>query len=235
MAQDFNLNRYAGQIQDTDFMDERTLLCAKHVPTEGKVLEIGVWHGKNTQIYKKYSNADFYGIDLALENMAQAMPLLKEAKACDVGQNPIPWEDGSFDCVICTEVIEHVFDTDYLLEQVFRVLKNTGRLIISTPNLASLSNRLMLGLLGWQPIATEVSCRKSNYGNPLRKSLKPAGHIRDFTHAALCDQLKEHGFAIQGEYSIPLIAKQPFALLERLAIRISPALGGNSIVVCTKS
>jgi SAM-dependent methyltransferase len=44
-----------------------------------------------------------------------------------------PFKSASFDCAICSEVIEHVFDPDYFLKETNRVLKKNGRLLISAP------------------------------------------------------------------------------------------------------
>jgi SAM-dependent methyltransferase len=230
----YNETRYTELIQDSDFVLLRTNLCAKYLPNQGNILELGVWHGKNTRIYQKHSRADFYGIDLSLENMKQSISILKEAKACDLNTEKIPWDESTFDCVLCTEVIEHIFNTDFLVEEIHRVLKKDGTLILTTPNLASLSNRILLFFTGWQPFGTEISSRHSNYGNPLRKRLVPAGHIRDFTYSALVELIEANGFTITKKTSIPLIQKQPFAFIEGLACKFFPSLGGNSIVICKK-
>lgn len=45
----------------------------------------------------------------------------------------LPFKDDSFDCVIASEVIEHVYEPDKFLEELFRVVSKGGRMIISTP------------------------------------------------------------------------------------------------------
>jgi len=45
----------------------------------------------------------------------------------------LPVKSNSIDWVICTEVLEHVFDTDKALAELNRVLKHRGRLVLSTP------------------------------------------------------------------------------------------------------
>jgi len=45
----------------------------------------------------------------------------------------IPLEDGSFDTVLCTQVIEHVADHKGVLQEAFRLLKPGGTLILSAP------------------------------------------------------------------------------------------------------
>lgn len=49
-----------------------------------------------------------------------------------------PYEDASFDTIVCSEVIEHLkHDPAHMLAEINRVLKPGGRLILTTPNIAS--------------------------------------------------------------------------------------------------
>lgn len=45
-----------------------------------------------------------------------------------------------FDVVFAGEVIEHVLDTDFFLEQCFKVMCQNGYLLLTTPNLSSFAN-----------------------------------------------------------------------------------------------
>jgi SAM-dependent methyltransferase len=56
---------------------------------------------------------------------------------------PLPFEDGAFDVVWSSEVIEHVADTARWLSEVRRVLAPQGRLLLTTPDHGRL--RLLLG------------------------------------------------------------------------------------------
>ncbi|MGH9084266.1 MAG: methyltransferase domain-containing protein, partial [Acidimicrobiales bacterium] len=46
----------------------------------------------------------------------------------------LPFPDGSFDVVTCDDVIEHVFDQPKLVEELARVTRPGGRLLLVTPN-----------------------------------------------------------------------------------------------------
>ena len=46
----------------------------------------------------------------------------------------LPFEDQAFDCVICSEVIEHVPPEERAFDELIRVLKPGGRLILGTPD-----------------------------------------------------------------------------------------------------
>jgi len=46
----------------------------------------------------------------------------------------LPFKDQTFDVVICREVIEHVPDADATFQEIKRVLRSEGYLLITTPN-----------------------------------------------------------------------------------------------------
>jgi SAM-dependent methyltransferase len=101
----------------------------------------------------------------------------------------LPVAADSVDVVIMSELIEHLVDTDAALEEVRRVLRPGGALLLSTPNLAAWYNRGLLAL-GTQPVFSEVSLR-GIYGRP---GHQVAGHLRLFTRRALTEFLAARGF-----------------------------------------
>jgi len=48
------------------------------------------------------------------------------------GKN-IPFADGHFDSVFCSEVFEHVFELDLIIKEINRVMKNDGKILITVP------------------------------------------------------------------------------------------------------
>ena len=69
---------------------------------------------------------------------------------CDLNQG-FPVQSEAFDLVTAGEVIEHMFDEGMFLQECHRVLKKRGTLILTTPNLAFLVNRLLL-VIGRSPL-----------------------------------------------------------------------------------
>ncbi len=61
-------------------------------------------------------------------------------------EEPLPFEDESFDVVVAFEILEHLFDTKGFLEECRRVLTPGGEILISTPNLNSLVHRVRIAL-----------------------------------------------------------------------------------------
>jgi SAM-dependent methyltransferase len=48
------------------------------------------------------------------------------------GAESLPYADGSFDLVLCTQVLEHVFEPDTVVREVHRVLAPGGLALVST-------------------------------------------------------------------------------------------------------
>jgi dolichol-phosphate mannosyltransferase len=92
----------------------------------------------------------------------------------------LPFRDGSFDCVISAEVIEHLPFDEVLFSEMRRVLRPDGILITGTPDYAT---------LGWRII------------EPIYGLLMPGGykdeHITHYTHQSLAAILNRFGFVIE--------------------------------------
>ncbi len=231
--QDFVKDRYSKPMDGLSFQTNRLKKIRDLIPSDSKVLEVGAWDGSTVRFYKEKSNSQFYGLDLDLDIMANAKKDLVDAKACDLNGGTIPWGDNFFDCVVCGEIIEHIFDTDHLLNELKRVLKPGGKLILSTPNLSSFVNRGFI-LFGLQPLATEVSSRHSHFGNPFRKDRVPAGHIRNFTYRSFKEIVQFHDLEIEAAYSIGFTQKAVFKQLEWLMGALFTSLGSDIILSTRK-
>lgn len=79
--------------------------------------------------FESFSNADYIGIDI--EDSGRPNDMKAPDKFYD-GIN-IPYEDGVFDGILCTQVLEHVEDMDRFLSECNRVTRVDGNLVISVP------------------------------------------------------------------------------------------------------
>jgi ubiquinone/menaquinone biosynthesis C-methylase UbiE len=72
--------------------------------------------------------------DVSAVALERARARLPDAEAAEVEPDaPLPFADGAFDLVVCTETLEHVRDVQLFLSEVRRVLQPGGRLAITTP------------------------------------------------------------------------------------------------------
>jgi SAM-dependent methyltransferase len=113
-------------------------------------------------------------------------------RECDVGVNPLPFETDSFDFVTYTDVIEHhSFSPKRVLEEVHRVLAPGGQLIVTTPNHASIYNRLQL-LFG-----QSVNDSFDYYFDACAPLPVYPGHHREYTRKELTAALQRTGFDVR--------------------------------------
>ena len=94
---------------------------------QGSLLDFGC----GTKPYKPYFTniKEYTGVDFKIEGREEYQ---KEVDVFYDGKT-IPFEDNSFDAILCTEVLEHVFNIEDLLKEFNRVLKENGKAIITTP------------------------------------------------------------------------------------------------------
>lgn len=102
----------------------------QYTPVNGKILDIGcgdMWLSTQLPTYQ------WTGLDASNE--------YSKGKAIvhDIMQHPYPIESESQDTVMCSEVLEHVWDPHKVHSEAMRVLKPGGHYIISTPNFNNLS------------------------------------------------------------------------------------------------
>jgi SAM-dependent methyltransferase len=69
----------------------------------------------------------------------------------DAEKHIYPYDDESFDTVLCCELIEHLFtDPMHMMSEINRILKPGGHLVLTTPNIGSL-RAVSAILLGYHP------------------------------------------------------------------------------------
>jgi glycosyltransferase involved in cell wall biosynthesis len=92
----------------------------------------------------------------------------------------LPFKDASFDCVISSQVIEHLAYDEVLFSEMRRVLRAGGILIVGTPDYAT---------IGWRII------------EPAYRFLLPGGyadeHITHYTRENLTEIVTRHGFTVE--------------------------------------
>jgi 2-polyprenyl-3-methyl-5-hydroxy-6-metoxy-1,4-benzoquinol methylase len=106
------------------------------------------------------------GVRVIAQDTADTMhlPLLQErferervgGQIVDDVSVPLPYDDATFDAIVCCEMLEHLpFNTVRLVRELRRILKPQGFAFLTVPNQASAKRRLQL-LLG-RPIRENMS------------------------------------------------------------------------------
>ena len=96
----------------------------------------------------------------------------------DVETMELPLEPGSFDVVLCGDVVEHLRDPVAALARLRPLLKPGGRVVLSTPNIANWAIRL--SLLGGRWRYTD-------------RGILDRSHTHLFTRATLREALEQAG------------------------------------------
>ena len=105
-------------------------------------LDIGCYTGYMTvMIAERYKRV--IGIDILAHNIEIAKSLFArpniEYLVMDALDIKLNFREGTFDCIILTEVLEHLPHPDLLIQACYGLLKRGGIMIVSTPNAFSLS------------------------------------------------------------------------------------------------
>lgn len=100
----------------------------------------------------------------------------------------LPFREQSFDVVICKDILEHLLEPLAVLQEVRRVLKDSGYAVISVPNHFYLPMRLRIAFgkgLIWKSIGSDHSQEYEEWNYM---------HIRFFTYRGFRRFLKAAGF-----------------------------------------
>jgi SAM-dependent methyltransferase len=100
----------------------------RHFAPTAKLLDVGCGTGWLAEHF-----SDYTGIDGAPEAVAAAAERSRNVIAGDV-EEPLPFDDATFDGVVLKDLLEHVADPVAVVREVHRVLKPGGRVFASSPD-----------------------------------------------------------------------------------------------------
>jgi SAM-dependent methyltransferase len=121
-------NPFMDEVLWRELDDSTKSLIEKYVPNDVHVLDVGVGLGR---ILGQVTRFQRYGIDISFDYLKIARD-----KGIEVAFSKIedmPYEDNSFDAIICCDVLEHVIDLHACCLQILRVLKPGGIFIMRVP------------------------------------------------------------------------------------------------------
>ena len=109
-----------------------------------KVIDVGCGGGRHSfEAYRRGADviafdqdaAELQGVSTILRAMAETGEAPASARAETVIGDALalPYPDGTFDCVIASEILEHVRADDTVIDELIRVLKVGGALVVTVP------------------------------------------------------------------------------------------------------
>jgi len=159
-----------------DLHQYRTAVVEETLPESGLVLDIGPGRG---ELFYRSRGCTAFSLDID--------PRTRPAVLGDAER--LPFRDSSLDFIIATEVIEHVRHPKLLLDEIRRAGKPGGTVLLSTPNVAHMTNRLALLLYG-----DFCDDRTLHDGSDV-------GHIHFFTRRYFMAAVRQSGLSIIRDWS----------------------------------
>lgn len=145
----------------------------------------------------------------------------------------IPREENAYDLVICTEVLEHLLWPHRVLQEIGRVLRPEGRVIVGIPNICSISYRVAW-LMGRVPSCAASGNLPSTLGSSAYETIDGGtvgGHVVDFNVQKLKAMFIYCGFAIQEIQGTGLFWKR-----DRIhPSLLPPSLASNVVIAATRA
>lgn len=185
----------------------RTLELVPAARSSGRALELGCYMQITPLLARLRGYRDVRGAHLGpVGNSvwktvdADGVPFDCRVDCFDVERDAFPYEDESFELVLACELIEHMTaDPMHLLIECRRVLEEGARLLVTTPNTASLTSvwRVLHGYDSPQIYG------KYTIPEPGRASEAP--HVREYTAHELRTAVAAAGFEIE------MLATEPIA------------------------
>ncbi len=162
------------------FRDRRTF---SHISEEQIIVDVGCGEGITLEkLVSKFPDRQITGIDYAPENVEVCKEHQLPARVGNV--YALDLDDGSVDCCLFMEVIEHLSDPLKALREIHRIVRQEGLLLIVFPN--DLPFKL-----------ARLACLK------FQEAFAPSGHVKQWTPRGIREAMESTGFAIVDLQCLP--------------------------------
>jgi 2-polyprenyl-3-methyl-5-hydroxy-6-metoxy-1,4-benzoquinol methylase len=191
------------------------------------VLDVGISSGQLAILVRRLFDYEVSGVDIDDRWNARLSSEGIGLKTCDFSKDPIPYDAESFDVILFCETLEHLAVSPYrVLDEVWRVMKEDGVLILSTPNMAALFKRLKL-LVGKNPL------------RPFQKDTRANDHIHEYTRSEITSVIADAKFKLDKLYLSDCWEKtfnnlNPLRLAYKFVVRCIPSFRGCIILRARK-
>lgn len=112
------------------------------IPTSARrILDIGCGSGALGEEVKQRQNCEVIGITYSEAEAKLASQVLDRVLVQDLN-NFSPQELGSFDCIVCSHILEHLYQPQVLLQKLATGFNSEGILVVALPNILFWKQRL---------------------------------------------------------------------------------------------
>jgi ubiquinone/menaquinone biosynthesis C-methylase UbiE len=206
---------------------KRLILKELLVKKNQTFLDLGCGCGDFSHFIPK--NYKYIGLDFTETQVKKAQQMKINVKSADLSKT-FPLKNNSVDVILASEIIEHLFDTDFFLSECRRVLKKNGILILTTPNTCDLSGRIRC-VFGRRPPNIE---HRTGFGY--------AGHIRAFTIHDLRELIEDNKLILKKytgyEFYLPfrLTCNTKYVgNVAKVCGKLMPTLVAGLLLICIKN
>ena len=116
---------------------QRLDAIAKLIPRSEKIVFLDAGCGEGhliERLYQQNPGREYYGVDITPAALEKAKERCSWGTFKQAYLSSTEFPDDFFDCIVCTEVIEHVNDYQTVIQELKRILKPGGSLMITFPN-----------------------------------------------------------------------------------------------------
>ena len=150
IADIYNIDYFQGKIYKNYFNEEserkqrfqkKIELIGNNIPRSGKVLDIGCAAGFFLKVMKDIGY-ETYGLDIS----SAAYEYIKNYCDIKIFKGDIfeaKYKNNFFDIISLWDVLEHLINPELVLEEIYRILKSQGILVIETLNIDSWNLKLL--------------------------------------------------------------------------------------------
>lgn len=209
--------------------DRLRYLCS-FAPESGSFLVVDGGPGMLVETLHSLGRSDVQLTDLSTVAVRRAEAKGIPVTQVDTDDDPLPFKNDQFDCVISDSALEHRYYPEKGLAECARVLKQDGTLLLLLPNIAHWRHRLQLFTGRLPPVVGGPTDRCH-----LRYFALP--EMRQMAKAAGLEVEKVRGFAslwVKGLY--PRVFRAfPLKQIYPWLVRLRPTLFGRDLIlVCSK-
>jgi ubiquinone/menaquinone biosynthesis C-methylase UbiE len=133
--EDFIASQYLNESR-LKFYDCVADQCAKLIVGPTDVVDVGFGTGHFLLSLQERAGAPLHlaGMDFSTVAVARAKALVPEADLREADAYDIPWPENSFSLVVCMEMLEHLKSPGTALEQLVRICRPGGSIVLTVPN-----------------------------------------------------------------------------------------------------
>ena len=208
-----------------------------------RILDLGCGDGTNLfevcDRCSHYSNLNWYGLDLdgaAIQSASERSRYRRETRQFDppyfiTGDiSGLPFNDNTFDLVLCTEVMEHIDNPGSAITELARIIKPEGFVLITTPNPRNLPEEIgyLIDRLTFGWFKRRYWAGQDDITAPRLSANVGFGHVSVHPYHVWREWFHHAGFYLVKKIRGPMIFGSPFfdrhRMLTGLIIFLDPLL-----------